>query len=211
MHDIAATLAAQGIAAACPQYRLAPLHPYPAAVEDVQEFVRFARSRADEWNVTPSKVGAMGISAGGHLALMLGLTNPPAPQHWPREARSQVQAVVDICGLTDLTDPLSKHFEIAHSFLLQFMGAPPEGNDEVYKSASPLYHVSPDDPPMLIVHGEEDDVVPVAQSDALVDALRLHGVEVEYHRLPGELHGFRPETSLQILDWTLRFFKEKLA
>jgi acetyl esterase/lipase len=210
MYEIAQILVLNGFAAACPQYRLAPLHPYPAAVEDTQTFVRFARAQAEEWNVDPNRFASLGISAGGHLALMLGLTNPVAPADWPRESRSQVNAVVDICGIADVTAPRETHFDISRSFLDQFMAVPYEGNEDRFREASPLYHVTPDDPPMLVVHGEDDDVVPVAQSDALVEKLRNAGVEVEYHRLPGERHAFSFESYTQITQWILTFLKDKL-
>src|SRR5688500_5376401 len=211
MHEVAQVFVQSGFAAACPQYRLAPLHPYPASIEDVQEFVRFARSQAGPWKIDPDKVASFGISAGGHLALMLGFTNPIAPEGWPRDARSQVNAVVDICGITDLTAPRERHFEISHSFLEQFMALPYDGNEEAYRQASPINHVSPDDPPTLIVHGVDDDVVPVAQSDALVGALQQAGVDVEYHRLPGELHAFSFESYMKITEWTVAFLKDKLG
>jgi acetyl esterase/lipase len=210
MHEIAGILTQHGFSAACPQYRLAPLHPFPAAVEDVQEFVRFARSQAKGWKIIPDRIASLGISAGGHLALMLGLTNPVAPAHWPREARAQVNAVVDICGITDVTDYRAKHHEIAFGFLEQFMSRPYEGNEEVFRAASPISHITPDDPPVLVVHGVEDDVVPVDQSDALVEKLRNAGVYVEYHRLEGERHAFSYESYLNILDWSVSFLKEKL-
>lgn len=211
MHEIAVEFTKHGFAAACPEYRLAPLHPYPAAIEDVQEFVRFARANAGELGIDPDRVASLGISAGGHLALMLGMTNPIAPDHWPRAARSQVNAVVDLCGITDITAPQANHFEIAHSFLFQFMAVPFEGNEEIFREASPLFQVSPDDPPTLVVHGVDDDVVSVRQSDALVQALRDAGVDVEYHRLPGELHAFSLESYQNILRWTIDFLKDKLA
>jgi acetyl esterase/lipase len=202
MHEIAATFAEHGFAAACPQYRLAPLHPFPAAIEDVQEFVRFARSHADDWKIRPDRIGAIGISAGAHLALMLGLAG---------EADSRVQAVVDICGITDITNPRESHYDIAHSFLFQFMGLPPEGNEETYRQASPLHHVSPDDAPILVIHGEDDDVVSISQSDKLVEALKQAGVPHDYKRLPGELHAFSLDAYLNIVDWSIAFLREKLA
>lgn len=211
MYDVAQELTRHGFAAASPEYRLAPLHPYPAAVEDVQEFVRFSRANHKEMGIDPDRIASFGISAGGHLALMLGMTNPNAPDSWSREARSQVNAVIDICGITDLTKPYESHHEIAHSFLFQFMNEPYEGNEQRYREASPLYHVSPDDPPTMVVHGDEDDVVRVEQSDRLVDALRAAGVDVVYHRLPRERHAFSIESYQKILTWTVEFLKDKLA
>ena len=75
MHDVALRLAENGFIAACPDYRLAPLHPFPAAVQDVQRCVRSLRARADTYGILPHTVGAVGNSAGGHLRATLALTD----------------------------------------------------------------------------------------------------------------------------------------
>lgn len=179
--DLAIGLAHHGFAAACPSYRLAPLHPYPAAIDDVRTFVSFARSEATEWNIDPNRVASLGNSAGGHLAAMCGVTEDDA---------QRVNAVVDLCGIADVTRPREQHFPIAWGFLEQFMGLAYEGNEAIYQAASPLWQLRENLPPFYVVHGEADDVVPVQQSDTFVAALRKLGVPVEYLRVPGEDHSF---------------------
>jgi len=210
MRDVARLLAHAGYAVASPQYRLAPLHPYPAAIEDVQAFVRYVRSHAVELGVHPERVASLGISAGGHLAAMLGVTNPPAPEGEPRELRSQVNAVVAICPITDIAHPRELQNEISVGFVEQFMGGPFLGNEQRYREASPLHHVTPDDPPFLIVHGEADEIVPVVQSDELASKLEHNGVSVKYIRLPGEGHGFSLPAFELIMQESLAFLKENL-
>lgn len=188
MSEVAAEFAGRGFAAACPSYRLAPLHPYPAAVMDVRAFLRHARAHADELGIDPGRIAAMGNSAGGHLACMAGVADDP------REGvSSRADAVIDICGLAQLDEPVENHYPVSFGFLEQFMGCPYPGNEDRWREASPIRHVGPGCPPFLILHGEEDDIVPIGQSEELAGRLFAAGGEVEFHRLPGEGHAFTYE------------------
>ena len=200
--EIAMSLAYQGFAAACPSYRLAPLHPFPAAVEDARAFVAYAREQAQEWNVDPHRFGSVGNSAGGHMSAMLGLSTNP---------NEQVNAVVDICGIADLTRPTEQHYPIAWGFIEQFVGVPYDGNEKKWQDASPLWQLRENLPPFYVIHGAEDDVVPVAQSDTFVGALKRMGNEVEYLRIPGEDHNFSGGSFGTIERGYISFFREKLA
>jgi acetyl esterase/lipase len=204
MHPIAVSFAERGFAAACPQYRLAPLHPFPAAVDDVREFVRFLGQEGTSLGVDPRRVAALGMSAGGHLACMAGLMPGGA------ESAADVKAVINLCGITDVRDPRSKHLPISWSFLEQFLSVPYEGHEDVYRQASPISYVTPDAPPFLIFHGEEDDVVPIQQSEDLAAELARNGVHVEFHRLPGEAHGFTYNVWPQMEQAMIRFLEERL-
>lgn len=202
MRPEAQWLAQNGFAAACPSYRLAPLHPAPAAIEDVRACVDHLRKEAPRLGFRGDRIGAWGVSAGGHLAAMLGVVNG--------SGFAPVQAVVDVCGLTDLTRPREQHHEISWSFLDQFMAVPYEGNESRFEEASPLHCVQPNPPPFLIFHGVDDDVVAIAQSDAFARKLGEAGAEVEYHRLDGELHAFTEAAQTAARGQILRFFSEKL-
>jgi len=176
--EVAQLYASKGYAAASIDYRLAPLHPYPAAVEDVRSFVRYAKANAGKLNIDPNRIAAIGSSAGAHLALMLGVAGDP---------EERVAVVLDLCGLTDMTEFRTRHFEIAHSFIDQFL---PDGNEETLRAASPVTLVSASSAPTLIVHGEDDDIVPIAQSETLAAAFAAHKVPHRFLRVPGEAHGF---------------------
>lgn len=202
MRPEAQWLAQNGLAAACPSYRLAPLHPAPAAIHDVRACVDYLRVHAGRLGIRGDRLGAWGISAGGHLASMLGAVNGSAFE--------PVQAVVDMCGLTDLTRPREQHHEVSWGFLDQFMAVPFEGNESLFEDASPLHCVQPGAPPFLIFHGVEDDVVAVAQSDALAKRLQEVGTDVEYHRLEGEKHALSDAAQSSARATVLRFLKEKL-
>ncbi len=181
-------LASQGIAAATVSYRLAPLHPFPACVADLQDFIIFARGRAAMYGYDPEKIIAVGNSAGGHLAAMLALGDNYYGQGEPSH-NFKVNGSVAICPITDLTDSRARHFPISWSFIEQFVGSL-EADLTVLQEASPLYHASKLDSPMLLIHGSEDDIVPVSQSQDLHAALMEAGAEIELVVLPGESHSF---------------------
>lgn len=202
MHEEAHWLAPQGFVCACMNYRLAPLHPYPAAVNDVRAAVAYLREHASELGLNASRIVAFGNSAGGHLAAMAALSGPTT---------TKVDAAVAICPITDLTEPRTQHLAISWGFLEQFMGGPFEESPEAWAEASPLSHVSADSPPMLLIHGVEDDVVPVAQSQALHDALKVSGVDSTYIALPGEMHAFSLPAWLRIREAYVNFLRRATA
>jgi acetyl esterase/lipase len=169
-------LANYGFATATIDYRLAPLYPFPAAVEDCRAFVRHVRENSSKYGI--SKVAAMGNSAGGHLAAMLGV------------GTERVDAVVDVCGLTDMRNPAEAHYPISMSFIEQFLGGPYAGREATYAEASPVTHIGEGCCPFLIVHGTADDVVPSAQSQLLYDELRARGCDARLVMLEGEGHSF---------------------
>lgn len=177
MHDVASPLADQGFVAVCPQYRFAPAHRFPAAVKDIQACVAFLRGHAEEFGVDPSRIASLGNSSGGHLAAMAGLT-------------CGLQAVVDICGISDLVHAQGPQYAIGAAFVFEFMGHAPSDKPDFYAEASPITFVSPHSPPFLIIHGDQDDIVPIEQSIKLRDTLAASGVPVEYHAMDGEGHSF---------------------
>ncbi|MES1228133.1 MAG: alpha/beta hydrolase [Armatimonadota bacterium] len=198
--DEALWLAQQGYAAACISYRLAPLNPFPAAVEDVQSFIRFARSGEHEFNIDPERIVAFGNSAGGHLACMAGLCETEIGTD---KLAERPNSVVSLCGITDIRGYEKTHFPISFSFVEQFMGGPERDDPELYAQASPLTHVTETAPPFIIVHGTDDEVVPVDQSRALYSSLCSAGIPAQLHEFGGEGHSFTFEAWLRIRELTL--------
>jgi acetyl esterase/lipase len=189
MDDIVSLFASNGYAAAAFDYRLAPLYPFPAPVIDSLNFIRFVRKNAQQLRIDPNRIASFGNSAGGHLASMLGVVDrlPTEPEGI---ASGRVQAVVDLCGISDVNDPQVQHNPIAWSFLEQFMEVPYAGHEDRFELASPVTHVDKRSAPFLIIHGEDDDVVPIDQSERMAAALRGHEIPVEFIRMPGEGHAF---------------------
>jgi acetyl esterase/lipase len=208
MHEIGAYLLDNGFAAFCPQYRLAPLFPYPAPIQDAREFIRFLRLNARHFGISPNAIGAFGNSAGGHLSAMVALTDERTPEN--PELSSRVDSAVCVAPLTDLTSYRQELPEITWDFIQQFLPAPAEEKPEIWAEASPLSHVDDASPPLLLFHGDADDIVPLAQSEKLYHALKARGRPAFLRTLPGEGHSFSEKAFFTIISETIEFFRETL-
>ena len=177
--------AALGFVAATINYRLSAKAPYPAALQDCQTALRWLRAHAGEYHIDPNRVGVYGNSAGGHLALLLGMptkdengkvTDPSDEQ------AGRVQAVVSDSGPIDL---LYQHqHNRLRQVVEQFMGGPPEGRAEIYRVSSPIHRISAETAPLLLIYGAADEQVPVETADYFVAALGRVGLkDLTYHRL----------------------------
>lgn len=175
MRDAAYGLAAQGFAAAAVQYRLAPKHQNPAQFEDVRAAVEFLWGKASEWNLDGEKIGAFGGSAGGHLVLMLAT-----------EKGLNMKGVVSLAGPTDLGVDLP---DWTRKIVIELMGGTKEEMKDAYEAASPLHRVSAETCPIVMIHGDEDEIVPYEQSTAMKEACEKAGVPVELLTIHGGKHG----------------------
>ncbi|MCB0826658.1 MAG: alpha/beta hydrolase [Armatimonadetes bacterium] len=191
LHEEAEWFASQGINVASVGYRLAPLHPFPDPIADIQEFMRFAKANAKDLNTSGTQTISFGVSAGGHLACMAGLCDKAFRSE---EDVVLADGVVSICAITDLRNPEETQFPIAFSFLDQFIQEPHALNPEPWAEASPVTYVKEEAPPFLIFHGTADDVVPVKQAQILHSALNQVGSPSELHLLESEGHSFMFDT-----------------
>jgi acetyl esterase/lipase len=193
LRNLAELFARRGYVAAAINYRLAPKWSYPAQLDDCQRAVRWLRKNAKEFRVDPKRFGAAGASAGGHLALLLGTREVRDDSDADLKGiSSKVQCVLSICGPTDLTD--KRYAQAARDsdlgkILIEFIGKPYDEAPNLWKEASPIYHVSPDDAPTFIIHGDQDSIVPFEQSVRFAEALRKVGVEVQLVAIKGMDHG----------------------
>jgi acetyl esterase/lipase len=173
-------LAAKGFVVVSLDYRLGPARQWPDQIEDVKCAVRFLRANANALNVDPQEIGAWGQSAGGHLVALLGSAGPAAG--WdvgPYSGESsQVQAVVDMAGPSDLLTlgDQGESLVVQESFLSLIGGVPADRLAATLKAASPVNWVAPGDPPFLLVHSTDDEIVYPQQSQELAWDLAANGV-----------------------------------
>jgi len=175
-----------GFVAVTINYRLSTEAPFPAALDDCKTAVRWLRAHAGEYRVNPDLIGAWGNSAGGHLALLLGMTNErdglegDGPH---REFPSRVQAVVSDSGPIDLLHQ-HQHQQIP-TVIERLLNGPPEAARILeYERSSPKHYVKSEFPPLMLIYGEADTQVGIETSDAFVAALQQAGHrDVSYLRL----------------------------
>lgn len=177
-------------------HRAAPRFRYPAAVEDAQRAVRFIRHHAEGYSVNPERIGGVGHSSGGHLVAMLGTLEGTGDASDPdpvNQESSKIQCVAAFAAPSDfLSWPPIWSREILGSFLGTARGARGSRTYQTYREASPTTHVSADDAPFLLVHGEADGAVPFQQAEVMEEALETAGVEFKLLRIREGDHGLRP-------------------
>jgi acetyl esterase/lipase len=181
-------LMSQGYIVVSIDYRLSGDATFPAAIEDCKAAVRWIRANAAAYHFDADHIGAWGHSAGGHLAALLGTSGGVAELEGLGDNytfSSRVQAVCDMSGPSDIVqfyEAVSNSNEgmapIARSSIEQFLGGSIEQNRAKAIAASPTTYVSKDDPPFLIIHGENDMTIPVSQSELLASKLKAVGVHV---------------------------------
>jgi acetyl esterase/lipase len=188
-------LAQRGYVAVTVSYRLAPAHQFPAAVHDCKAAVRWLRANATKYHIDPARIGAMGGSAGGHLAQFLGLT-AGVPEFegagGNEQQSSSVTCVINFYGPSDFTKSYGKSVDAAEVLPL-FLGGDLEHERGRHIRASPLNWITPDAAPTLCIQGTEDKYVAHEQAVWLIDRLKACGVDAELLTLEGAGHGFKGE------------------
>ncbi len=193
-------LTTKGYVVASINYRFSNEAIYPAQSHDCKAAIRWLRANAAEYHIDPDHVGVWGDSAGGHLVALLGTTNGNKKlegEEGNSKMSSGVQAVCDFYGPTDMLSINSQagpddqiHADAPESLVSKLLGGPAPDHKENANAASPVTFVTKEAAPFLIMHGDKDPVVPLAQSEELRDALQKAGVEVELYVVKGSGHGF---------------------
>lgn len=181
-------------------YRLAPRHPFPAAIDDVRRAIRYVKENAARFKVDLERVALIGESAGGHLVSYIGARHDP---------RTSVNAVVSFYGIHDFVSFVAHHGGTQKN-AGQFLEVERLKFDTVPKliGASPIAFVNAGMPPFLFIHGTKDKSVPYQQSVDMCDAMKAKGVACDIVAVEG-VHGmdhWEPEPSLhaykqQMIDW----------
>lgn len=206
--DKAREMAGRGYVAVSVNYRLAPKHHFPAAVQDVERAVRWLKSRATELHLDPERIASMGASAGGHLAAMLGVRDTWGRKTGPVEVSARVACVVDYYGRMDLNlEPTGTGMT---DFRPGFIGRPKSEAQDLWAEASPISYVDAKTAPFLMVHGAVDPQVEPAQSIKMLAALEKANVEATLVLLGNQGHGFRGPAAAQAWDTAKAFLDRHL-
>jgi acetyl esterase/lipase len=174
-----------------------PRFHVPEMVEDIRRSVRFVRMNASKYNIDPNHIGITSGSSGGHLALMVGLTGDdghPDSKDPVERVSCRVQSIVAWFPPTDLinfgmTDGY-KVIQTARPGLFDEIFGKITDLPEQLKSISPIYQITPDDPPLLLIHGDSDKTVPVQQSEIMKAKYEEAGLKVKLIVQPGGGHTY---------------------
>ena len=208
-------LVKRGFLVASINYDLAPQYTIQGQIENAKCAVRFLRANSSYFGIDPNKIGAMGYSAGGHLAAVLGTSDKSAGMDASggfTDQSSRVQAAVDFYGPTDLRNLFSGYPAI----ILQELVGTSDVNSGILDKISPMTYVSADDPSFLILHGDKDSVVPLSQSQALYQSLQAAGIPATLMVVQNGDHGFAPvgdpisPTLAEITSTVADFFESQL-
>jgi acetyl esterase/lipase len=186
--NIGTTLAKAGYVCVSIDYRLDANGRWPTNVHDCKNAVRYLRANAEKLGIDVNHIGVIGGSAGGHLALMLGVTDgipelePPAP--YPGVS-SRVQAVVNLYGIADVREWRNGN---------TIFGNRPAPSDAELALASPMTHLKKGIPPILSIHGDNDPTVNLSQSQGLDRRMKELKLDHQLIVLPGIGHTFDLQT-----------------
>ena len=190
-------LVAQGFAVASVDYRLSPVAAFPAQMHDIKAAIRFLRAKAGEYGFDARRFAIAGSSAGGHLAALAGVTAGHADIEGSlgvhRDQSSGVQAIISFFGASDLTTIFAQStphgLKMRVPALELLLGGQPDAKADLARLASPVFQADAHAPPLLLIHGDQDPQMPIAQAHELqgrYEALRL---PVEFHVIHGAGHG----------------------
>ncbi len=177
------------------EYRFTDVKPHPAQVDDCLRAVQFVRHHAKEWKIDPKRIGVTGGSAGGHLSLWVALHDDiarPGDNDPVKQESSRVACAVSFAGPTDWS--LLGQIDHTHPAYRQLLGYEPKTavdkmDADKMRDVSPVTFVTSDDPPIMQVHGDKDDIVPIEHAKRMDERLKSAKVRSELVVVPGANHG----------------------
>jgi acetyl esterase/lipase len=192
-----AKLVERGFAIASLDFSPASKARFPGQVHEIKAGIRFLRAEAARYGYDASRIGILGASSGAHLAAVVGTSNGSAELEGTlgdhRDQSSAVQAIVSYFAATNLTTILDQStpfgLNIREPALVRLLGAPPKEAEALAKLASPVFQVDRADPPLLLLHGDQDPQMPINQSHELEGAYEKQGLEVDFIVVHGAAHG----------------------
>ena len=204
-----------GYAMASVEYRLSTQARFPAQIHDLKAAIRFLRGHGNEWQLPTQKILIAGDSAGGHLAALVGVSNGHPDLEGDvgneRTQSSAVQGIISFYGGANLTTILQQStphgLEVRVPALHLLLGGQPADVPALARLASPVFHVDPNDPPLLLLHGDQDPQMPINQSLELQGAYEQVNAPVQLEVVHGAAHGgaaFYDEKRLKVVEQFLR-------
>ncbi|HVY72230.1 MAG TPA: alpha/beta hydrolase [Verrucomicrobiae bacterium] len=189
-------LVGEGYAVASVDYRLSSQAKFPSQVHDLKAAIRFLRGAGGKWSL-PGKIVIAGDSAGGHLAALVGVSNGHAELEGEegnhRGQSSDVQGIISFYGAANLTTILKQStphgLGVRVPALQLLLGGQPDDVPELARLASPVFYVDKSDPPLLLLHGDQDPQMPVNQALELCGAYEKVKAPVELEMVHGAGHG----------------------
>jgi acetyl esterase/lipase len=190
-------LVARGYAIASLDFNPASVSPFPGQVHEIKAAVRFLRAQAATHGYDATRIGILGASSGGHLAALVGVSNGHADLEGTlgthRDTPSDVHAIVSYFGASNLTTILKQStpfgLNIRIPSLKTLLGAAPEDDEAVARLASPVFQLDASDPPLLLLHGDQDPQMPINQSHELEGAYDDRGLDATFVVVHGAAHG----------------------
>lgn len=187
----------EGYPIASVDYRLSTQAKFPAQVHDIKAAIRFLRGHGEQWRLSTKKIVVAGDSAGGHLAALVGVSNGNAELEGnvgiDQNQNSDVQGIISFYGAANLTTILKQStphgLEVRVPAIDLLLGGQPEAVPELARLASPVFHVDRHDPPLLLLHGDQDPQMPINQSLELLGAYKKVKAPVQLELVHGAGHG----------------------
>ncbi|MGI9469860.1 MAG: alpha/beta fold hydrolase [Rubripirellula sp.] len=194
-----------GLAIASVDYRLSGDAAFPAQAHDINQAINYLHHHADELGLDTERFAIAGSSAGGHLAALVGVSHgvtalsAPTSQKLPTSSERQtpkspkLKAIVSFFGASNLQTILQQStphgLSVRVPALQLLLRGQPDQHPKLAQLASPVFHVDSNDPPLLLLHGDQDPQMPINQSHELEGAYRKVDCPVEFDVVHGGVHG----------------------
>ena len=207
-----------GYALASLDFHLSEEAPYPSMVHDIKAGIRYLRANAKKYGYRADKIVIWGSSSGGHLAALVGTTNGDKSLEGTlgdyTGTSSNVQGIIDYYGpanlLTILNQSTPHGISVREPAMKILFGKSMDDAKEIARQASPVFQTDPSDPPILIVHGDQDNQVPVNQSIELMEAYKKNKIPVQIEVVPGAGHGGAVYTNPPMMALVNEFLKKNV-
>jgi acetyl esterase/lipase len=212
-------LVGKGFAVASLDFRQTTEAPFPANVHDIKAGIRFLRAKAADYGYRTDRIAIAGASSGGHLAALVGVTNGNKELEGSvgdyAKQSSSVQAIVSYFGASNLTTILAQStpfgLNVRRPALERLLVALPENAKELAVQASPVSHVDRSDPPLLLLHGDQDPQMPINQSHELQGAYAKLALDVDFDVLHGAAHGGEAFFAGEPLERAVKFLQRTIG